>query len=54
MKIFGKYYMIEWSYDSLDNYKYTTIVRASNGMKAGIKLQKQHSLPIYIHLIKEM
>lgn len=53
MNIFGKYYIVEWSYDNIGEYRYTTISRAFHPMKAGIKVQKQHALPIYIYSIKE-
>ena len=45
--------MVEWSGGSKDITKYTTIVKAFNPLQAGMKVEKQHALPIFISSIKE-
>ena len=55
MKFFNhkKYYTIVWSYGYDELEKYNIIIKARNREEACIKLYNQHSLPIYIHSIKE-
>ena len=55
MKFFNrkKYYTIVWSYGYDELEKYNNIITAHNKEEACIKLYSRHSLPIYIHSIKE-
>ena len=55
MKFFNrkKYYTIVWSYGYDELEKYNIIIKARNQEEACIKLYNRHSLPIYIHSIKE-
>lgn len=48
-----KYYVVEWSYGSEDTIRYTTIEKAFSPLQAGMKVEKQHALPIFIYSIKE-
>lgn len=49
-----KIFLIEWSYECNDVYRYTEFIKAKSWYDAWQKVRRQHSIPIFCKTIKDV